>query len=126
MKNRSYNTELQDAICLLETQQAASLILIKEQFHHAAESIQPANLIQNTLKEISASPHVVNNLLSAGVGIAAGYVSRKAITAGSHNIFVRSLGIILQFGITTLIGKNPKAFKSIGQFITKRISHKKE
>lgn len=124
MKNRSYNAELQDSIQLLKAEQAFRLELMKEQFHKASERLQPANLIQSTLKEISATPHIVNNLLSAGVGLAAGYVSKKAITGGSHNIFVRSLGIMLQFGITTLIAQNPKAFKSIGQFITKRISHK--
>ncbi len=126
MKSRSYSNELQDAIQLLEAEQAGRLQSLKEQFRQVSENIQPANLVQNALREISDSPHIVSNLLSAGVGLAAGYVSKKIIRGGSRNILVRSLGTILQFGVTILIAQNPKAFKSIDQFITKRFSHKEE
>lgn len=89
MKKRSYSDELQDAILLLEAEQALRLQLMKDDFHQVYESLKPANLIHNTLKEVSASPYLINNLLSATVGLAAGYVSKKAITAG-HTIY--SLG----------------------------------
>lgn len=126
MSKRSYTTELQEAIQLLEDEQAFKLQLLKEDFQQAYESLKPANLIKNTLKEVSASPYLINNLLSATVGLAAGYVSKKAITGRSHNILIRSLGVLLQFGITNLIAYNPQAIKSFGNFISHHISQKKE
>ena len=126
MKKRSYTDQLQDAIQLLEAEQNLRLHLLKDDFHQVYESLKPANLINNTLKEVSASPYLINNLLSATVGLAAGYVSKKAITGRSHNIFVRSLGTILQFGITNIIAQNPKAFKSFGKYITQHTSQKEE
>ncbi|MDY0102709.1 MAG: hypothetical protein RBS07_07195 [Lentimicrobium sp.] len=126
MSKRSYATELQEAIQFLEEEQAFKLQLLKEDFQQAYESLKPANLIKNTLKEVSASPYLINNLLIATVGLAAGYVSKKAITGRSHNILIRSLGVMLQFGITNLIAFNPKVIKSFGNFISHHISPKME
>ena len=126
MSKKSYTTELQVTIQLMEEEQAFKLQLLKEDFHQVYESLKPANLIKNTLKEVSSSPYLINNLLSASVGLAAGYVSKKAITGRSHNIIIRSLGVLLQFGITNLIAKNPQAIKSFGNFISNHIITKKE
>jgi len=125
MENISSTSELQDAILLLETEQSAKLMLVKYHFHQAYESLKPANIIHSTLKEITASPYLANNLLSAGVGIAAGYASKKAVVGRSNNKFKRFLGIILQLGITNLIAQNPKTIKVIGQFVS-HIFHKEK
>ncbi len=80
MENISSNAELQNAIQFLEAEQAVKLKLMREQFHLAYESLKPVNLIENAFKEISASPYLVNNLLSTAVGLLTGYLSKKAIT----------------------------------------------
>ena len=101
MNNRSYNAELQDAIQLLEAEQAAKLKLMKEHF-------QPANL------------------LSVAVGLAAGYAVKKAITGQSNNKLRKFLGVILQLGIANIIAQNPKTIRSFGQYISNHIFHKEE
>ena len=123
MRNISNNVELQYAIQLLETEQAEKLKLLKEHFRQAYESLKPVKLIENTLKEISASPYLTNNLLSAAVGLATGYISKKAITGTSSNKLRKFLGIVMQFGITNIIAQNPKAVKSFGQYISHHIFH---
>lgn len=124
MKNISSNAELQVAIQLLEAEQANKLRLMKIQFHLAYENLKPVNLIESTLKEISTSPYLLNNLLSASVGLLTGYVSNKAFTRNSTNKFRKFLGIVMQFGVTNLIAQNPRMMKSFGQFISQRIFNK--
>ena len=124
MGNISSTAGLQEAIQLLETEQSLKLLLVKYHFRQTYESIKPAKLIGDTLKEITTSPYLANNLLSAGVGIAAGYASKKAMIGRSNNKFKRFLGIILQLGITNLIARNPKTVKSISQFVSQYVFHK--
>ncbi len=126
MKNISSNAELQVAIQLLEAEQANKLRLMKIQFHLAYENLKPVNLIESTLKEISTSPYLLNNLLSASVGLLTGYVSNKAFTRNSTNKFRKFLGIIMQFGVTNLIAQNPKTMKSLGQYISQHIFNKEK
>lgn len=121
MSKRSYTSELKEAIHLLEEEQAFKLQLLKEDFHQAYESLTPANLINNTLKEVSASPYLITNILRAAIGLAAGYVSKKTLTGRSQNLLLRSLGVMLQFGIANLVAFNPKAIKSFGNFISNHI-----
>ena len=77
------------------------------------------------MKNVTSST-VVENLLCAGVGLAAGYVVKKAITGQSQNIIRKSLGVILQFGITTIIAQNPNAVKSFAKDIVYNFSTQEE
>lgn len=118
--------ELKDTIQLLEAEQAVKLQLLKENFRKTYESLHPAKLLKNTLKDISTSPYLANNLLSAGVGLAAGYASKKALIGGSSNVLRRFLGDILQLGVTNIIAQSPKTIRFLGRYISQRIFHKEE
>lgn len=118
--------ELKDTIQLLEAEQAVKLQLLKENFRKTYESLHPAKLLRNTLKGISTSPYLANNLLSAGVGLAAGYASKKALIGGSSNVLRRFLGDILQLGVTNIIAQSPKTIRFLGRYISQRIFHKEE
>lgn len=126
MENISSNTQLAEAIQLLEAEQAIKLKLIKEDFYQIYEGLKPANLIESTLKDIAASPYLLDNLLSTAVGLAAGYVSKVAIADRSDSKFKKFLGAFLQFSITNIIAQNPKAIKSFVQYISHRIFHKEK
>jgi len=126
MKNRSYKTELQDAIQLLEAEKSLKFDLMKTQFQQTTQSLRPANIIQHTIKDISSSPYIVDNLLSGGVGLVTGFISKKIAIGGSHNIIKRVLGNVIQFGVTNLIAQNPKTIWSIGQFISHRFFKKQK
>ena len=126
MENISCSAELQNAIKLLEAEQADRLDLMIESFHQASTSLNPVRLIENTLKKVSTSPYLANNLLSAATGLAAGYISKKAITGGVNNKLIRLLGVFLQFGITNIVAQNPKAIRSLVQNISHHIFHKEK
>jgi hypothetical protein len=118
--------ELKDAIRFLEEKQADQGQVLKEQFFIVLESIKPVNIIKNTFNEVASSPSLMSNILSSTIGLAAGYVSNKTMVGSSGNLFRKLLGTILQFGVTTLIIKNPEAIKSFGQSLLRRFLSKKE
>jgi hypothetical protein len=126
MENISSPTELKNAIQILEAEQTVQLIEIKDHFYHIYESFKPVNLIENTLKEINASPYLANNLLVATVGLVTGYLSKKAIIRQSDSNLRKLFGFILQFGVTNLVAQNPETIKSLGQYIFQHIFRKKE
>jgi hypothetical protein len=126
VKNISSNAELQDAIRLLEAEQAIKLKLMKEQFHLAYESLKPAKFIENTLKDIVSSPYLVNKIMVTSIGLVTGYLSQKAITRRSSGKLRKLFGYMLQFGITNLIAQNPKAIKMFSQYIFQHIFPKTE
>jgi hypothetical protein len=126
MGNITTSAELHDAILLLEEQQAVQGMVLKEQFFAVVESIKPINIFRSTLSQVTSSPDLLGGLLSTTVGLAAGYLSNRTLVGSSANLFKKLLGTVLQFGITTMIVKNPEAVKSLGQIILHRVFNKKE
>jgi hypothetical protein len=125
MQNITSSTELKNAIILMEEQQAVQGLVLKEQFFAIVESIKPVNLIRSTFNQVTSSPDLLGGLLSTTLGLAAGYISNKTLVGSSANLFKKLLGTVLQFGITTMIVKNPEAVKSLGQILLHRIFNKK-
>ena len=117
---------LKNAIQLLEAEQTAKGILLKEQFQLTFESLKPINILKNTLKEVSSSPLLIDNILGSVVGLATGYLSKKIVVGASGNIFRNILGSMLQFGVTNVVSRHPEGIKSIGQSIFQLLFRKKE
>ena len=126
METISSIASLKNAIQLLEAEQTVKGILLKEQFQLTYESLKPINILKNTLKEVSSSPLLIDNILGSVVGLATGYVSKKIVVGASGNIFRNMLGSILQFGVSNVVSQHPDTIKSIGQAIFQRIFRKKE
>ena len=113
MENISTPAELNEAIQLLEAEKSAHLREMRENFFLAYESIKPANLIESTMKEIGSSPYLFNNIFNVALGLAAGYLSKKALSVSrSNNKSRRLLGVLLQLGVANLVVYAPNAIKS--------------
>lgn len=126
MRNTSSYIRLKDAIELLEDEQAFKRELLKEQLNITFESLKPLNLITNALKDISSLPNLSENVLGSAVGLASGYLSKRIFIGTSGNIIRKLIGLILQFGITSVVSRHPEAIRSFGQFILEHIFSKKE
>ena len=126
MNNKNSSTSLKKSIQLLEEEHAFNGQLLIKQFHLTYESLKPVNLLKSTLNEVVTSPYLLDHIIGTSVSLAAGYLSKKIVVAGSDNKSRQLLGSVLQFSITNLITENPKAIKSIRKFIKKHIFHKKK
>jgi hypothetical protein len=112
---------LRNAIAELEEDQMAKKELFKEQLFFTYDSLRPANMLRNVLKDITTSPGLLDNVLGATVGMATGYLSKKLIIGGSAGIFRKLIGSLLQYGITNLVAQHPDAVKSFGQSILQHL-----
>ncbi len=130
MKKRNESNALKEAIGLLETKQAHQLVLLRYQFHLMYNSLQPINLIKNTLHEAATSPDLKNNIINNAIGLTTGFLSKKILIGASHNPVKKLLGTLIQFAITNFVANNAGSIASTGgnllQLITKYKNEKKQ
>jgi len=126
MENISCAAELKIAIQKLEFQHSLQGKMLQEDFFIAYDSLKPANLIKNTLSEITSSPYLIDNMLAAVTGMISGYISKKIAVGASHSLFRKIMGSVLQFGVTNLVVQNPDALKTMGNWIIQQLFHRNE
>ena len=69
---------------------------LKEQFYMTYESLKPINLLKNTLKDISNSPYLIDNIIGTGMGMVSGFLTKKIFVGVSGSMFRKLIG----FGVT--------------------------
>jgi len=117
---------LKAAIQLLEAEQVVNRQLLKDQLYITCESLNPLNILKNTLNKAVTSPNLIDNVLGATIGLATGYLSRKIVVGVSGNLFKKLFGSVIQMGVTNIVAQHPNDIKSFGQFIFQHIFSKKE
>jgi hypothetical protein len=103
--------ELKAAITYYENKKKEDAKLMKEQLHLLYESLKPGNIIKNSLHEFVSGPDLKNGLVNTGLGIAAGYLSKKIMIGKTFNPIKMILGRILQTGVTKVVSKNADGIK---------------
>lgn len=116
--------ELKKTIQQLELDRMVQGQILKEQFFITYESMKPVSLIKSTLKEITSSPYLMNNVFASALGLLGGFISKKTATGKSDNPVRNLLGSILQLGVTNFIVQHPVAIKLIGGFLIQYIFKK--
>lgn len=118
MVKQSAVDSLKESIRLLEIRQAEEGEQLREQFKITYESLKPINLIKNSLNDIVNSAEIKNSLFETIVSLVSGYLTQKFIVNSKSNVFVKLLGVLMQFGITNLVSKNAETIRT---FITNLI-----
>ena len=75
MKSITTSEELKAAIVELELQQAAELILLKEQYYKTKEGFKLINLIKSKFKETISDPDLKTDALNAAIGFTSGILA---------------------------------------------------
>ena len=126
MQNITSIATLKNSILLLEAEQNIKEQLLKDQLFLTYESLKPVNLIRHTLKEISSSPYLIDNISGSAMGLLSGFLSRKIFVGTSGNLIKKLVGSVLQFGVTNIVAQNSDMIKSVGQNVLQHFFHKKE
>ncbi len=126
MKNITTVLDLSNVIQLLEAKQARELILLKEQAYITYDNLKPANIIKNSIKEFVTAPDFKGNIINTTLSIAAGYLSKKAVTGSTHNPVTQLLGTLLQMGVTSIVSKNTDGIKSVAAQLINKVFSKKD
>ena len=126
MQNITSAAELKDAIQLLEAEQSIKGQLLREQLFLTYESLKPANLLRNALKEISSTPYLIDNISGTAMGLLGGFLSKKIFVGVSGNLIRKLFGSVLQIGVTNLVTQNSEIIKSVGQALIRHFFQKKK
>ncbi len=117
---------LKESIRLLEIRQEEEGKIFKEHFKATFESLKFVNLIKNSLKDLTESVEVKNNLFESVVSILTGYFSKKMMVNSKSNPFKKILGLLLQFGVTSVVAKNAEAIREFFAGLVDRFLHPEE
>jgi hypothetical protein len=126
MQNITSAADLKDAIQFLEAEQSIKGQLLREQLFLTYESLKPANLLRNALKEISSTPHLIDNISGTAMGLLGGFLSKKIFVGASGNLIRKLFGSVLQIGVTNLVTQNSEIIKSVGQALIQHFFQKKK
>ena len=119
--------ELRAAILQLENKQSEDGKALKEQFHLAYNSVKPANIILDTLKDLGESSVIQDNFLNTTVGFGTGYLSKMIFQGVVNSPIKKLLGSVLMYGVTNLVTKNTEGIKLMTSKIFKLFgSHSEE
>ncbi len=125
MQNITSTVGLKEAIQQLEIKQAAEGQLLKEQFNITYTSLKPVNLIR-TFTEAAISPDIISNILSATIGLSAGFFSKRIFASNSGNLLKKIIGGTLLFGVTRIVTRKPDIIKSLRKRIVQLVFSRKE
>ena len=126
MQKITSTADLKTAIQLLEVEQALNGKLLKQQFHTTYESFKPANLLRNTLHDITSSPNLIDDILGTAVGLATALVSNVVFKGLAGAGFKKVLSPVLQSGVTNFVAKNSASLRSAGEILLLRIFRKRK
>lgn len=126
MTQQTAAEKLKESIRLLEIRQAEEGKELKEQFKATYESLKLVNLVKNSLKELTDSVEIKNNLFESIVSIVTGYLTKKLMVSSSSNPFKKILGALIQLGVTNLVAKNAETIRFFITELIDRFMHPKE
>jgi len=112
MAKQSAVDSLKESIRLLEIRQVEEGQALKEQFRITYESLKPLNLIKSSLNELTSSVEIKNSLFETIVSILTGYLTKKMMVSSKSNPFMKILGALLQFGVTSIVAKNAESIRN--------------
>ena len=112
---------LNESIRLLQNKQTMELIVLKEQFYATYESFKQMNLIKSTLHKVVDSSELKNNLLNNFVELSTSYLSKKLLGDTSNNPIKKSIRILLQLAVTTIVSNYSETIITSGEKLLKRI-----
>ena len=126
VKQNAINS-LKESICLVKIRQIEEGKILKEQFKITYESLKPVNLIKNSMKDLVSSVEIKSSIFETLISIVSGYLTQKFIVTSKSNVFIKTLGMLMQFGVTNLVAKNSEDVRIFfSNLVDKYISPHKE
>ncbi len=117
MNNLSSNQSIDEEVSLLKVKSENEFIELKQKFHAMIDSLNPVNIIKDTLLEVSSSPEIKDGLEKTAVGIASGLLVKKVMYSKTNSTLKKLTSVALQVLIPYLAAKHYNKIKLLGQKI---------
>lgn len=118
--------ELRAAILELQAKRIEEADMMKERLHQTIEGLKPANLLKSAVHEVQSSPQLQDQLLTTGVALSAGKLSKIIFQRTSNSPFKRLIGAAIMLGVTNVIAQNPQVVKNIGLVLVNLMKRRAE
>jgi hypothetical protein len=113
MYNITNADDLQKAIILLENEMDEQKQLLTDHLRLIYESFTPVNVIKDVFKEVVTSEEFRSNIITATIGISAGYIMKKLLFRRSNNTLKTLFGNLFQYGIANLFINPARILRTI-------------
>ncbi len=119
-------TDLNNAIQLLEGKQAEEEMKLKEQFHLTYESLKPINIIKNIFKQANESDDLKENIINNSISLTVGFLSKIAFKKAANSPLKYIFGNVVMFSINKIVANNPEVIKLLVNRFLQIIGSKKQ
>lgn len=126
MRQLKSTEELKAAILELQAVRATEAQMMKERLNQTFESLKPANLLKNAVHEVESSPQLQDKLLTTGVALTVGQLSKFIFQRTSNSPFKRLIGSAIMLGVTNAIAQNPQVVRNIGLVLMNLLKRRAE
>lgn len=72
-------------------------------FREIAHSLNPANIIRNTVQSVLTTPGLGAAAVDTAVSSGAGYLGKKMVIKKSRNIFLHIAGLVVEFVVANFV-----------------------
>lgn len=127
MKRIENVAQLKEEIALLEIQHGMEKKALKATIAEVKDALRPVNLIKSTVKEVgSSTKDVQGRFIGAMLGLAVGYLTRKAVFGKAQGPIKKAAGTLLQMGIAGVVSRNSGGLRALGTNLLKRIINRRK
>lgn len=124
MEKQNPTQLLKQQISALEIRQAAEGKMLKEHFQKTYESLKPANLIKNSVKDFFFPEGISETVIETSAILISGLISKKIMNSTKIGTTMKLLTSLLQLGATSLITKYSEDIQNFAMNLFDRITHK--
>lgn len=105
----------------LEQKRSLHRTEIKQQIDIIHASIQPVNLINNSLDQLIHSKQLKINLVDIAIGATSGLIAKKLIVRDSHSISKELLGDAVQLFVAKEATQHSDAIRKVGMNLIRNL-----
>jgi hypothetical protein len=126
MQQITSTVDLKEAIRQLEIKSNLEETCLKEDFQYALKSLNPFNILSDTIDRATSTPLLLDNIIGTLLGLATGFLSKKIIIGKTGNRLRVLFGSVIQYVVLNLISQRSNAIKSIGLHLVQSIFKNKK
>ena len=106
---------LKERILELEKKQAEQFLQLKDGIKQTYASVQPVNILKRVISKQFAHSELKDDLVNSLIGLASGFLAKKAMLRSSKGSIAQLIGNVIQFGIATVFVKHYDDIRKFGE-----------
>jgi len=126
MEKQNPTQILKQQISALEIKQAEEGKMLKDHFQKTYDSLKPANLIKNSVKDFFYPEGISETVIETSAIIISGLISKKILNSTKIGTTMKLLSSLLQLSATSLITKYSEDIQNFAMNFFDRITHKEK